>query len=361
LAANVTPQMVTHTDGLVGYLTYPHVDQAQTGRRAAKVLATLLERGRPQGRAFRQTPFLIPLMAQCTDIDPSKAVVEKASSLEGGDVLNVSYLSGFPPSDLYHCGPTVTVHAYSQQQADAAADALAAEVGRREAEFAIPVFEPDEAVRRAIAIAAKAGRPVILADTQDNPGAGGTADTTGVLAALIRNGAQGAVVGVFCDPEAAAAAHAAGENANITISLGGKSGPAGVEPYAGTFRVVKLGNGLIRTTGPHVGGRNINLGPMALLRIGGVGIVVSSKRMQAHDQAPFRHVGVEPKDQKILALKSTVHFRADFGPLAKDILVVLAPGGHLSDPTRYPYRKLRPGVRLYPLGPEFTHKDRLRT
>lgn len=352
--ANVTPQMVRYTDGLVGYLTYPHVDQPETGRRAAKVLSTLLERGRPQGRAFRQAPFLVPLVAQCTDVDPSRAVVEKALSLEGGDVLNVSYLSGFPPSDLFHCGPSVTVHAYSQEQADAAANALAREIVRREPEFAIQVFEPDEGVRRAMTIASKAGRPVILADTQDNPGAGGTADTTGVLAALIRNRAQDAVVGVFCDAEAAAAAHAAGENAEIAIELGGKFGPEGVEPYSGKFRVVKLGNGLVRTTGPHVGGRDLNLGLMALLRIDGVSVVVSSKRMQAHDQAPFRHVGIEPKEQKILALKSTVHFRADFGSLAQDILVVLAPGAHLSDPTKYPYKKLRPGVRLYPLGPEFT-------
>ena len=58
--------------------------------------------------------------------------------------------------------------------------------------------------------------------------------------------------------------------------------------------------------------------------------------MQAHDQAPFRHLGVEPKDQKILALKSTVHFKADFQPIAEDVLVAVAPGGHVVDPTRYP-------------------------
>jgi microcystin degradation protein MlrC len=92
---------------------------------------------------------------------------------------------------------------------------------------------------------------------------------------------------------------------------------------------------------------------MALLGIDGVSVVVSSKRMQAHDQAPFRHLGVEPKEQKILALKSTVHFRADFQPLAEEVIVVIAPGGHLVDTTKYAYKRLRPGVRLYPLGPEF--------
>ena len=352
--ANVTPQMVQMTDGIAGYQTYPHVDRRQTGQRAAKVLATVLARGRPAGRALRKTPFLIPLNSQCTMIDPSKTIIEKAAQLEGGDVLNVSYLAGFPPSDLFDCGPSVVVHAYTQSQADAAADQLARDIALREPEFAQPLLQPDEAVQQAMRIAAKASRPVILADTQDNPGAGGTGDTTGVLEALVRNRAQKAVVGIFCDPEAAAAAHRAGENAEIAIALGGKFGPEGVQPYSAKFRVARLGDGRMRTTGPSVGGRDIDLGPMALLQIDGVSVVVSSKRMQAHDQAPFRHLGIEPKEQKILALKSTVHFRADFQPIAEEVLVVLAPGGHVVDTTKYPFKRLRPGVRLYPLGPEFS-------
>ncbi|MDP2242359.1 MAG: M81 family metallopeptidase [Burkholderiales bacterium] len=352
--ANVTSQMVQMTDGIIGYQTYPHVDRRQTGQRAAKVLATVLARGRPTGRALRKMPFLIPLNSQCTMIDPSKAIIEKAAQIEGGDVLNVSYLAGFPPSDLFDCGPSVVVHAYTQALADAAADQLARDIALREPEFAQPLLQPDEAVQQAMRIAAKASRPVVLADTQDNPGAGGTGDTTGVLEALVRNRAQKAVVGIFCDPEAAAAAHRAGENAEIAIALGGKYGPEGVQPYSAKFRVARLGDGRMRTTGPSVGGRDIDLGPMALLQIDGVSVVVSSKRMQAHDQAPFRHLGIEPKEQKILALKSTVHFRADFQPIAEEVLVVLAPGGHVVDTTKYPFKRLRPGVRLYPLGPEFS-------
>ena len=75
--------------------------------------------------------------------------------------------------------------------------------------------------------------------------------------------------------------------------------------------------------------------------------------MQALDQAPFRHLGVEPRQQKILALKSTCHFRAEFEPIAEKVIVVIAPGGYLADPAQYPYRRLRPGVRLRPLGPDF--------
>lgn len=351
--ANVTPEMVYLTDGLVGYQTYPHVDQPETGRRAARVLAKVLARGRPSGRALRKTPFMMSLNAQCTMIDPSKGIVEQAASHEGGDILNASYLAGFPPSDLFCCGPSVVVHAYSQAQADRVADELARYIALREPEFVQPLLDPDEAVRRAMLLCEGATGPVILADTQDNPGCGGTADTTGVLEALVRNRAQGAVLGFLCDREAAAVAHRAGAGAEIDIDLGGKNGPEGVRPFAGRFRVVRVGDGRMRTTGPAVGGRRIDLGPMALLQVGGVSVVVTSKRMQAHDQAPFRHLGIEPKEQKIVALKSTVHFRADFQPIASAVLVVLAPGGHLVDATKYPYKHLRPGVRLHPLGPEF--------
>jgi microcystin degradation protein MlrC len=168
----------------------------------------------------------------------------------------------------------------------------------------------------------------------------------------VRLGADGAMLGYLCDADAAAAAHQAGEGANIRIALGGRSGPEGVKPFDGTFRVARLGSGRMRTTGQVSGGRDIDLGPTALLMIGGVGVAVTSKRMQALDQAPFIHLGVEPRQQKILALKSTCHFRAEFESMSEKVIVVIAPGGYLADPARYPYRRLRPGVRLRPLGPD---------
>jgi microcystin degradation protein MlrC len=202
-------------------------------------------------------------------------------------------------------------------------------------------------------IAKTATKPVVLADTQDNPGCGGTGDTTGLLEALVRNKAEGAVMCVMADPAAAAAAHAAGEGAEITVDLGGKHGPDGVEPFHGTFKVTRLSDGQFSATGPCIGGRRINIGPTALLTIGGVSVVTASKRMQAYDQDIFRHIGIEPSEQKIVALKSTCHFRADFQPIAEKVIVVLAPGAHIVDTTQYPFKYLREGVRLEPMGPEF--------
>jgi microcystin degradation protein MlrC len=347
--ANVTPTMVECSDGLLAYRTYPHVDRVETGQHAARVTQTLLERGRPAGRTLRKLPFLIPLNGQCTLVDPSRHVVNLSRVLEG-DVVNLSYLAGFPPSDLHWCGPSVIAHAWTQQAADAAADAMYTAILEREGQFAEEMVAPEEGVARAMRLAREAHRPVVIADTQDNPGCGGTADSTGLLKALVAADAQGAVMGFLCDAQAAQAAHAAGVGQAIRIALGGRSGPEGVTPMEASFEVEALGDGRFTSDGAVSGGRKMDLGPMALLRIGGVRVAVTSKRLQAYDKAPFRHLGVDPERQKILALKSTCHYRAEFEPIAEAVIVVLAPGYYLADPTDYPFRKLRPGVRLKPLG-----------
>ena len=350
--ANVTPEMVDLTDAIIGYRTYPHVDRIETGRNAARAMEALLARGRPCGRALRKAPFLIPLNGQCTLVDPSKRVVA-CSRVAEGELVNLSYLAGFPPSDLHWCGPSVVAHAWTQAAADRAAAGMMQEIVAQEANFAEAMFTPEEGVARAIAVSRTATRPVVIADTQDNPGCGGTADSTGLLKALVAADARDAVLGLLCDAEAARAAHAAGEGAQLALALGGRCGPEGVTPFEARFRVSGLGNGQFRSDGAVSGGRRIDVGPMALLSLGGVSVAVTSKRLQAYDQAPFRHLGIEPAAQKILALKSTCHYRAEFEPMAAEVIVVLAPGYYLADPTLYRYRRLRPGVRLKPLGPQF--------
>ena len=114
-----------------------------------------------------------------------------------------------------------------------------------------------------------------------------------------------------------------------------------------------LGDGRFTGTGPFYRGARMRLGPMACLVIGDVRIVVASTKLQAADQAIFRHVGIEPTEKKILALKSSVHFRADFQPIAEEVLLVAAPGPNLVDHRGFDYRNLRPGLRIMPRGPAF--------
>jgi microcystin degradation protein MlrC len=186
---------------------------------------------------------------------------------------------------------------------------------------------------------------VILVDTQDNPGAGGHGDSTSIIRALIDARAEGVVAGLICDPEVARQAHAARAGARLRASVGAKSGFPGEEPIEAEFTVESLGDGRFTGTGPFYLGTRMDLGPMACLRTGGVRIVVTSRKQQAADQAMFRHLGLEPGGQRILVLKSSVHFRADFGDLASEILIVTAPGRSPANPALLPFRKLRPGVR----------------
>lgn len=140
---------------------------------------------------------------------------------------------------------------------------------------------------------------------------------------------------------------------DIEIALGGKHGPEGVVPIEGRFQVAALGNGRFTTIGQVTGKRAVDVGQMAFLVVGGVGIVVTSKRIQAHDKAPFLHVGVDPEKARVLVLKSTCHFRAEFEGLAQEVIVAVSPGAFNADPASYPYQRLREGVRLRPLGPAF--------
>ncbi len=238
----------------------------------------------------------------------------------------------------------------SARAAEDAADALLAAVAACEDGFHGRLYDPAEAAAAAVRLARGGRRPVILADTQDNPGGGGPGDTTGVLRALVEASAEDAVLGVIADAEVAAAAHGRGVGARLLARLGEKSALPGHVPFEGTFEVLRLGDGRFTATGPMYHGAHMELGPMALLGLGGVSIVVASKPVQAADQSIFRHVGVEPREQRILALKSSVHFRADFQPLAGEILLVAAPGPVRADPRELPFRNVRPGLRLGPGG-----------
>ena len=141
------------------------------------------------------------------------------------------------------------------------------------------------------------------------------------------------------------ACHDAGEGATIALSLGGKSDGA---PFQCSARVEKLTDGQFTLTGPMGAGNPGNLGPAALIEIDGVRVIVVSRKMQALDQAIIRHVGVEPASCPILVLKSSVHFRADFGPIASHVIVAVAPGPVVADPATLNFRHVRAEVRRRP-------------
>jgi microcystin degradation protein MlrC len=247
----------------------------------------------------------------------------------------------------------VLAYGTSAGAAAATADALARRIESIESEFDAPVYAADEAVKRAMAIAARASRPVVIADTQDNPGAGGDSDTTGMLRALLANNVKRAALGVMVDPAAAEAAHRAGTGRTLELSLGGKSGIQGDSPLCARFEVQALSDGKLHCKGPFYRGAKMELGLSACLAIDGIKVVLASRKTQLADQELYRFVGIEPLEQAILVNKSSVHFRADFTPIAEEILVAKAPGPMIADPSEFAWKRLERGIRLKPNGRAF--------
>jgi microcystin degradation protein MlrC len=345
---NLTAAMVERVDALVPFRTYPHIDMRAAGAQAMTLLLARIHRGKPWASAFRQVDFFIALPSQCTMVAPMAPVLEQRAALaEGQGVAELAFCFGFPYADFADCGVALAAYADTQPQADAAADALHRFITAREANFRLAVIPSEHAVAEAIETAATARKPVVIADTQDNPGGGGHGDTTGLLAELIRQDAQGAVLALINDAESAAACHAAGEGARVPLRLGGKSDGA---PLAVNATVLKLTDGVFVGTGPMAKGNPAALGPTALIAVSsGVRVIVVSRKMQALDQSLLRHVGIEPSECKILVLKSSVHFRADFQPIAETVIVAAAPGPVVADPASLPFKHLRKGLRLRPM------------
>jgi microcystin degradation protein MlrC len=349
--ANVSARMVECADGLVSYRSYPHIDMTETGIRSAAFLHDVLK-APARAKWHRSLPYLMPLTSQCTLIEPLRSLMEHAQRLERAPVMSLCLTPGFPAADVAECGPSIFGYARDAEALDQAARELEGAALEREPDFALDLISVTQAARLAHDAAIPRGRPVILADTQDNPGAGGNADTMSLLKALLAARVEGVLAGVIWDAECAARAHEAGLNATLDLALGAKTGFPGESPLVARFTVERLGDGRFTGTGPFYRGGRFELGQMALLRTGeaptGMRIIVASRKQQAADAAMFRHVGAEPADCRILVLKSSVHFRADFGELASRIVLVEAPGPNLANPAHLPFTRLPPDKRLAP-------------
>lgn len=348
LHANMTEAMLTLATGIVGYQTYPHIDMAETGRRAVALHDACREAGGRLYRAARRLPFLIPLNAQCTLVDPARSTYALLREKQVGDVVSLSFAPGFPASDFSECGPVVWGYGRTQGAVEDAVETVYRHILETEPQWAVEFLDPESAVKEAIRLSAGATRPVVISDTQDNPGAGADADTTGMLRALVACRAEGAALGVFYDPAAVAAAAEAGAGGTVTLALGGRSGTAGDEPFVGTFEVETVGDGRCVFEGPMLRGTELDLQGAACLRIDGVRVVVSATKAQMFDRNLYRMVGIQPEAMKILVNKSSVHFRADFGPISEAILIAKAPGPMKADPRDLPWTKLPQAMRLAP-------------
>ncbi len=355
LHANLDPEMADNADIILSYKTFPHVDMRETGRRAAELLRRMLVNPSTRVSTIVRKPAMITLPeGGRTDREPMLALMTTAQAMADAHpaIVDVSLNAGFSFADVPEIGPSVSViHIGAEDTAVQIADALCAAMWAERDANQEAVLEPQKAAE--IAASHPAGQhkgPLVLADISDNPGDGAYADSTALLAALLDCGGEDILFGALYDPEAVLAAQAAGQGNTLALALGGKSDQEfGGGPLNLRARVEHLGDGRFVCGGPMWKGVSQSAGPSALLRIDGIRVLVTSHATQALDLEIFRSNSVDPATMRVVALKSTQHFRAAYAPIAARILLV--DSGGLASPRldRLEYKRVpRP---VHPLDP----------
>ncbi len=353
LHANISPESVEMVDVMVGYDTYPHVDVYDRAVELTHLLARIVKGEIKPTSAFRQIPVLANLTAQYSGTPQMTdwlALCHEIESRPG--VLTATITCGFPYADIPQTGMAAYVATDDDPElAEACVRELAQFAWDRRHDFqATPM-----AIAEAVEYAMNAEGPILLADVADNPGAGTSCDGTEILRELIARNARSTALALMFDPETAAQASATGVGATIEARIGGKVDDLHGAPIETSAYVRALTDGYYVNDGPLGTGSSTDIGLTAVLEIGGRGgieVVCNTFRHAANDANSLRSVGIEPTKRQIVVIKSSVHYRADFTPLVKEIVEVDAPGLSTPNWSRFDFQHLRRPI--FPLDPDMT-------
>jgi microcystin degradation protein MlrC len=350
---NLGKDMIAGADLLHGYKTYPHVDMAERGVEAAERLAQVIGGRIKPTAAWRKPPLMPPLGRQGTARGPMRRLYDLADEMERDPkVISVSLFAGFPYADIPDAGLGVYVVTDDDRAlAERLAGRLAQVAWEHRHEFIHTALPVKDAVARALAAD---GRPIVLADMADNTGGGAAGDGTEILRELLRAGARSATVACIWDAAAVQACAKAGIGARVTLDVGGKVDDRHGAPVRVSGIVRTLSDGRFIHRGPMMTGLPGRLGLTAVLDVNDVKVILISHRWQTLDPEMIRFVGIDPLREKILVVKSTIHYRAAFEPIAKEIIEVDAPGLSSSNLGRFEYRRVRRPI--FPLDPDTVYE-----
>lgn len=349
LHGNMTEEMVRHADLCLPCHYYPHIDMYERGQEAIDSLA------RMAAGEIKPTSHLtiLPMVIATTtsNLPPISEINELCFAKEQEDgVLDCAMNHGFAPADIPQVG--ITILATTNDDPDRArevADEIAGIIWSRRDEFPHTLRTAEEAIEAALATD---GQPVILNEASDNPGGGGPGDGTHLLRAMLDAGLENATFGHIWDADVAEQAHEARPGATIQIKLGGKTEELHGEPLEVTAYVKGISDGQFIQQSPMGQGSRINLGKMARLEIDGIDVLVSSRRAQTLDPEVFLLHGIDVMRYKIVAIKSSAHFRAGFEPIAHAIIQADTPGLNSVDLSAFTYHRINRPV--WPLDPDTT-------
>jgi len=346
LHAYLTPKMIRHASALVGYHTFPHMDQVGTGERAARVLGRIFSGAKPVSALVR-IPMITGGELQSTFAPPMKSIFKQLVKLEGRkDVLSTAIYMTQAYLDVPELG--WAVHIVTDGKANfgqRAAEALAARCWPVREKMVETFLKAPACIDRALAAQ---GQPVVIADGADATNSGGGGDSIHMLKEMMGRKIPGGALTIMVDPKSVAHAFAAGVGKPFRFAVGGRRDHVFSKPLKVAGRVTALHKKAAYTLTGH-GGNNlkINMGRAAVVQVADVTLLLVEKPGPGSTPLMYRCVGLEPKDFKIVIVKSPLGFRAEFGPFAADIILSDCPGCASSRFSSLPYRVIaRP---LWPL------------
>ncbi len=351
--ANLYPAMVDHSTVITGYQTYPHIDTYETGVRAATVLFDYLEGKVKPTMSWGNVPMLPHVMRQGTDDHPNRELQARARELEGTEALTVSLFTGFPHADITNVGLSVVVVTDDdREKADAIRDELLKMAWDHREAFVYRKEPLGDSVRRGIEAAKQPGDgPVILLDHYDNTASGGTMDTTEVLREILEQGLEDVAAFGIHDPEAVEKMIEQGVGNEMTIRLGARFHLDALaeqsRPLEVTGVIRMISDGKFTVQGPMGTGATMHMGKTVVLDTGAVQIIVISRHIEPFDLGCFTSLGIDPLQKTYLMLKSRIHYRATFMPIAKRIIECAGCGVCTSDYDQLTFRHVRRPI--YPL------------
>ena len=339
--------MVSNAQVVAGYQTYPHIDQRQTAERAARALLRVMRGEVRPTTAWGNAPMLPHVMAQGTHRAPNKDLQAMCAAWEAsGRALAASLFVGFPHADVPMAGlSAVVVTDNDPDAAQAMVDELLGAAWQARREFMFDIEPLEASVRRAKTLVAPGQLPVVLLDHYDNCASGGTMDTTDTLREIIRQDLDDVVFFGIYDPDAVAQAVEAGVGATITLTIGAKLPmpqlPVASAPLTVTGVVQTISSGAFRLKGGLTPGLQIYMGRTVVLDTGKVQIVLLSRHIEPTAQEMLQVLGIDPSRKKYVAIKSRVHWRADLGKIAREIVECAGVGVCTSDYDQLTFRKVR--------------------
>lgn len=343
---NLTEKMVTNAAAFFAYDTYPHIDMFERGYEAGLAMAKILRAEIDPKMYYMKLPLISSSLP--TANEPMKSLMNKVFAWETKkDVIAISFLQGFRLADIPDMSVSLlAVTDGNKMLAQEIVEDLSKEVLEKKHLFQRQPIPLVNAVERAIA--APEG-PIILADISDNPGSGAPCDGTQLLSELIRQKAQNTLVVLIKDAESVARVVEAGVGSKVNLMLGGKTENSKLhgEPLALECIVKTITDGRFHNKGKMSHGMLIDVGRLVVVETAGIEIMISERKHQPYDLEIIRRAGISPEDKKIILVKSLAHFRADYTPIAKEIIEVDLPGVAAINPLMIPYENiLRP---IYPL------------